>query len=70
MKKNSNVKKIICNFCKGKENILLINNEINEIIFKTNLSNTQSKIYEEYKNIINKNENKYIIFVKIVSMIQ
>ena len=62
MKKNSNVKKIICNFCKGKENILVINNEINEIIFKTNLSNTQSKIYEEYKNIINKTENKDKLF--------
>ena len=62
MKKNSNVKKIICNFCKGKEKILVINNEINEIIFKTNLSNTQSKIYEEYKNIINKTENKDKLF--------
>ena len=51
-----------CFFCNGKNDLLPITNEINEILFKPNFSNTQNIIYNHFNEILLKIESKEKIF--------
>ena len=65
MIKNDSQKNFSCFFCKSKFSLFIITTEINEILFKTKISNNQNKIFNIFNDILLKNpfinEKKFYI---------
>ena len=58
MIKNDSQKNFSCFFCKSKFSLFIITTEINEILFKTKISNNQNKIFNIFNDILLKNPFK------------